>query len=102
MKRAEWEEAAELGMSLEAISVDILEFVIAALLKSVSLHCPWCVPSAVLDFTSSWCLIKDRRQTKFGIQTAQTVIHRRWFCHVWDIEKDYVLSIIHLLRTYLR
>lgn len=62
MKTAEWEEAAELGMSLEAISVDILKFVIAALLNSVWLHCPWYVPPAVLDFTSSWCLIKDSRQ----------------------------------------
>lgn len=30
MKSAEWEEAAELGMSLEAISVNILKFVIGA------------------------------------------------------------------------
>lgn len=30
MKSAEWEEAAELGMSLEAISVDILKSVIEA------------------------------------------------------------------------
>lgn len=62
MNSAEWEEAAELGMPLEAIFVDILKFMIGALLNSVWLHCPWYVPSAVLDFTSSWLLIKDRRQ----------------------------------------
>lgn len=40
MRSAEWEEAAELGLSHEAISVDVLEFVIITLVNAVWLHCP--------------------------------------------------------------